>query len=57
LQLQISEQLDIFEDRVTIISNVIQQLHHRRLAVDLLYPDQIMHNALRKTAHDEDFHN
>jgi hypothetical protein len=38
LQLQISEQLDLFEDRVTIITNAIQQLHHRRLAVDLLSP-------------------
>jgi hypothetical protein len=50
IQLQISEQLDIFEDRVTIITNAIQQLHQRRLAVDLLFPDQmeIMHNALTK---------
>ena len=59
LQLQISEQLDIFEDRVTIITNAIQQLHHRRLAIDLLTPDQmeIMHDAVNKIAHDEGFHN
>ncbi len=31
--LQISEQLDIFEDRVIIITNAIQQLHHRRFEV------------------------
>ena len=28
LQQQISEQLDMFEDRVTVITNTIQQLHH-----------------------------
>jgi hypothetical protein len=38
IQLQIAEQLDIFEDRVRIITNAIQQLHHHRLAVDLLTP-------------------
>ena len=59
LQLQITEQLDIFEDRVTIITNTIQQLHHRRLAVDLLTPEQmeIMHEAVNKIAADEHFHN
>jgi hypothetical protein len=35
IQLQIYKQLDIFQDRVTIIKNAIQQLHHHRLAVDL----------------------
>jgi hypothetical protein len=55
LQLQISEQLDLFQDRVTIITNAIQQLHHHRLAVDLKM--EIMHNAVTKIAHDEDFHN
>jgi hypothetical protein len=59
LQIQISEQLDLFEDRVTIITKTIQQLHHCRIAVDLLSPDQmeIMHNAVKKIAHDEDFPN
>ena len=59
LQQQISEQLDMFEDRVTVITNTIQQLHHRRLAVDLLSPDQmeIMHDAVNKIAHAEGFHN
>jgi hypothetical protein len=49
VQLQISEQLDIFEDRVTIITNAVQQLYHRRLAVDLLSPEQmeIMHTLLK----------
>ncbi len=57
LQLQISEQLDMFEDMVTIITNAIQQLNHCRLAEDLLTPEQmeIMHNAVTKIAHDEDF--
>jgi hypothetical protein len=56
LQLQISEQLYVFEDRVTTIMNVIQQLHHSRLAVDLLNPSQmeIMHNAVTKIAIDKD---
>jgi hypothetical protein len=39
LQLKISEQLDIFENRVTVITNTIQQLHHHRLAIDLLAPE------------------
>ena len=48
LQLQISEQLDMFEDRVTIITNALQQLHHHKLAVDLLTTEQmeIVHNAV-----------
>lgn len=59
IQLQIYVQLDIFEDRVTIITNAIQQLHHCRLAVDLLSPDQmeIMHFAVTKIAQNEDFQN
>jgi hypothetical protein len=50
LQLKISEQLDIFEDRVTVITNTIQQLHHHRLAIDILTPEQmeIMHKAVKK---------
>jgi hypothetical protein len=40
LQLQISEQLDLFEDKVTIFTNAVQQLHHCRLAVDLLSPEK-----------------
>jgi hypothetical protein len=59
IQLQISEQLDIFEDRVTFITNALQQLHHRRLAVDPLSPEQmeIMHTAVSNIAKSEDFHN
>jgi hypothetical protein len=59
MQLQISEQLDIFEDRVTNITNAIQQLHHPRLAVDLLTPKQmtIMHQAVTNIAVSEGFHN
>jgi hypothetical protein len=59
IQLQISEQQDIFEDRVTIITNAIQQLHHRRLAVDLLTPKQMetMHQAVTNIATNEGFHN
>jgi hypothetical protein len=59
IQLQISEQLDIFEDKVTIITNAIQQLHHRRLAIDLLTPKQmeIMHQAVSNIAKSENFYN
>lgn len=59
LQLQITEQLDMFEDRVTVITNSIQQLHHRRLSVDLLTPEQmeIMHSAVQNIAQEEKFHN
>jgi hypothetical protein len=59
LQLQISEQLNIFKDRVTIITNAIQQLHHCKLAVDLLspYKMEIIHTTLTKIEQDEDFHN
>jgi hypothetical protein len=59
IQLQISEQLDIFEDRVTIITNAFQQLHHHRLAVDLLTPKQmeIMHQAVSNIAVSDGFHN
>jgi hypothetical protein len=59
LQLQISDQLDLFEDKVTIKANAVQQLHHHILVVDLLSPEQmeIMHNAVTKVAHGEDFHN
>ena len=57
LQLKISEQLDIFEDRVTVITNTIQQLHHHRLSIDLLTPEQmeIMHKAVQKVAMEEKF--
>ena len=34
----ISEELTKFQDRVTKVTNAIQQMHHRRLAVDLQMP-------------------
>jgi hypothetical protein len=57
VQLKISEQLDIFKNRVTVITNTIQQLHHHRLAIDLLTPEQmnIMHKAVQKVAMEEKF--
>ena len=59
LMMQIDEQLEKFEDRVTLITNAIQQLHHRRLAVDVLSPEQmeIMHNSVETIALQEGFHN
>jgi hypothetical protein len=57
LQLKISEQLDIFKNRVTVITNTIQQLHHYRLAIDLLTPEQmeIIHKAVQKVAMEEKY--
>jgi hypothetical protein len=58
LLLKISEQLDIFENRVTEITNTIQQqLHHHKLTIDLLTPEQmeIMHKAVQKVAMEEKF--
>lgn len=49
---QINEQLAGFQDRVTKVTNTIQQLHHRRLAVDLLTPEQmaLMHSQVETAA-------
>jgi hypothetical protein len=57
LQLQISEKLDIFENRETVRTNTIQQLHHHRLAIELLTREQmeIMHKAVQKVAMEEKF--
>ena len=33
LMMQIGEQLDKFKDRVIVLVNAVQQLHHRRLAI------------------------
>ena len=51
----ISEELQKFQDRVTKVTNAIQQIHHRRLSVDLLTPDQmeIMHKEVLKAAADD----
>jgi hypothetical protein len=40
-----------------VITNTIQQLHHHRLAIDLLTPEQmeIMHKAVQKVAMEEKF--
>ena len=56
---EIDEQIAIFEDRVTLITNAIQQLHHRRLAVDLLTPVQmeILHSNVNSVAILDGFHN
>jgi hypothetical protein len=47
---EISEQMNIFENKINIFINASQQLHHCRLAVVLLSPDQMksMHNAMTK---------
>jgi hypothetical protein len=46
----------IYEDRVTIITDAIQQLHHHRLAVDISSPDQmeIMHNEVTYPGTEDD---
>jgi hypothetical protein len=35
LMMQIGEQLDEFKDRVTVLVNAVQQLHHIKLAIDV----------------------
>ena len=57
LMMQIGEQLDIFKDRVIVLVNAVQQLHHRRLSVDLLTPAQmnILHQAVQEKAHEDGF--
>ena len=49
---QIASQINLFETRVTIATNAVQQLQHRRLAVDLLDTNQLdeMHIAISKVA-------
>jgi hypothetical protein len=57
LMMQIGEQLDEFKNRVTVLVNAVQQLHHRRLSMDLLNPEQmaIIHQSVQQKARDEGF--
>jgi hypothetical protein len=54
--MQIGEQQHKFENRVTVLVNAVQ-LHHRRLAVDLLTPEQmpILHQAVQEKAQEDSF--
>ena len=49
---QISAQLNLYESRVIMATNAVQQLQHRRLAVDLLDTIQLeeMHRAIEAVA-------
>ena len=51
IMMQLDEHLDVFRDRVTVLSNAVQQLHHRRLSIDLLSPEQM--DVMHKAVHDE----
>jgi hypothetical protein len=55
--MQIGEQLGKFEDRVIVIVNAAQQLHHRRLAIDLLRSEQmaILHLAVQEKSQEVGF--
>jgi hypothetical protein len=57
LMMQIGEQLDDFKDRVIVLVNAVQQLHHRRLTMDLLTPEQIaiLHQSVQQKAQEEGF--
>ena len=57
LIMQIEEQLDQFKDRVLVLTNAVQQLHHRRLAIDLLTPHQmdVLHKSVMDQAHQDNF--
>ena len=54
---QIASQINLFETRVTMATNAVQQLKHRRLAVDLLDTHQLdeMHLAISKVATDRGY--
>jgi hypothetical protein len=57
LMMQIGEQIEEFKDRVTVLVNAEQQLHHRQLSIDLLTPEQmaILHEAVQQKAQDKGF--
>ena len=57
MMMKIEEQLDQFRNRVFVLTNAIQQLQHRRLAIDLLSPVQmdIMHDAVTSAALEDGF--
>ena len=59
VMMEIDEQLEGYKDRVTKVTNTIQQLNHRLLAVDLLTPEQmnIMHMEVEKVAEYEELNN
>jgi len=46
-----------FEDRITKVTNAVQQLQHRRLAVDWLNNEQLtgLHNSVIEYAEDKDY--
>jgi hypothetical protein len=48
----IEEQLNIFQDRVTKVTNLVQELQHHCLSVDLLNFKQlsVLHSEVQKTA-------
>jgi hypothetical protein len=52
LMMQIGEQLDKFTDRVTVLVDAVQLLHHKWLAIDLLIPEQmaILHQSVQEKA-------
>ena len=51
-------ELSQFNNRVIVLNNAVQQLHHRRLAVDLLSPAQMtaMHESVVDAAQQDGFH-
>jgi hypothetical protein len=54
--MQIGEQLDEFKDRVPVLVDAVQLLH-RRLAIDLLAPEQmaILHRSVQQKANYKGF--
>ena len=50
----VTEELTKFQDRVTKVTNAIQQTHCRKLSVDILTPQQMetMHKEVLKAADD-----
>ena len=58
LVMKIDVELSRFYNRVIVLTNAVQQLHHRRLSVDLLSPKQMiaMHESVMEAAHEDGYH-
>ena len=57
MMMRIEEQLEQFRKRVSVLTNAVQQLQHRRLAIDLLTPAQMdtLHESVTSAALQDGF--
>ena len=58
LVMKINIELSCFFNRVIVLTNAVQQFHHRRLAVDLWSPAQMsaVHESVIDAAQQDGFH-